>query len=112
MNKGRPQSLPTCEHGNRTQNCVKCRERDKGIREIVSPLATEFWAELPKRNANLEHMLYRAYRMGMQERVMDLSFQQLLDESAPFTQEMVHYLKERISGAEVDLDKPLTPDDE
>jgi hypothetical protein len=63
---GRPQSLPVCEHGKRGNNCSECRTRDSRIKATIKPLANEFWEELPKRNANLEHMLFRAYRMGMQ----------------------------------------------
>jgi len=66
MSNGRPQNIPTCEHGKRAgQYCADCSVRDVKIKEAVQPLAKEFWIQLPKRNANLEQALYQAYRMGM-----------------------------------------------
>lgn len=49
---------------------------------------------------------------AMHERIMDLSFQELLKECRPFTQEMIDYLKGLAGGVELDLDAPLSPDDE
>jgi len=62
----RPQSLPKCEHGQFAPNCPYCRMRDKKIAEAVQPLADEFWENARTANRSIEHMLLRAYRMGMQ----------------------------------------------
>lgn len=61
----RPQSLPKCEHGRFAPNCPDCRMRDKKIAEAVKPLADEFWENARTANRSIEHMLLRAYRMGM-----------------------------------------------
>jgi hypothetical protein len=65
-----PVGLPTCEHGfvfggskHHSRGCQQCNERDKAIREAVKPMADEFWAYRGQRE--IEHLLYRAYRMGM-----------------------------------------------
>ena len=62
----RPQSLPRCEHGRLAPDCPECRARDKKISVAVKPLADEFWEHARTANRNIEHILLRAYRMGMQ----------------------------------------------
>ena len=62
----RPQSLPKCEHRRiDVSSCPDCRMRDKKIAEAVQPLADEFWENARTANRSIEHMLLRAYRMGM-----------------------------------------------
>jgi len=46
------------------------------------------------------------------ERIMKLSFDDLLKECQPITQEKVDYIKKLVDGVEIDLDKPLNPDDD
>jgi len=61
----RPESLPRCEHGRLAPVCPECRKIDKKIYEDVQPLADEFWENARDANRSIEHMLLRAYRMGM-----------------------------------------------
>ena len=59
-----PSNLPTCEHGKIAgTNCKECYHRGELIRAEVKPLADEWWENRGKRDLN--HQLYRAYRMGM-----------------------------------------------
>jgi hypothetical protein len=62
----RPAALPRCEHGGRPGWCIECQRRDDKIRKLVQPLADEFWDHRGARD--VEHLLLRAYRMGMEER--------------------------------------------
>lgn len=59
----RPMALPRCEHGGRPGWCSDCQKRDQEINARVKPLADEFWESRGGRD--LEWLLLRAYRMGM-----------------------------------------------
>ena len=64
MNNGRPESIPTCEHGkNAYQGCAECKALANTIKAEIQCLSDEFWGERGK--ADLETLFYRAYRMGM-----------------------------------------------
>ena len=60
----RPTAPAKCDHGRVDfDNCPECRKLRKEIRGLMQPLADEFWE---RRGAvNIEHLLQRAYRMGM-----------------------------------------------
>ena len=57
----KPQSLPRCEHG-RVSDCPSCDEQRRQIEELLQPLADEFWDD--RGDHSMEHLLYRAYRLG------------------------------------------------
>lgn len=55
--------IPRCEHGNLPEYCRDCILRHE-IYTLVVPLVNEFY-ERRGGVRRLEHLLYRAYRMGM-----------------------------------------------
>jgi cytochrome c2 len=62
----RPGGRPQCEHGRLDfDRCPKCHERDAQAKEAVRPLAANFWEHKGRNAGDLDHLLYRAYRLGM-----------------------------------------------
>ena len=60
----RPASPPRCEHGYYC-NCKECAFRDMQIKLKVAPLVDLFWANKGRNMGDIEHLIFRAYRMGM-----------------------------------------------
>jgi hypothetical protein len=58
-----PQALPKCEHGYvDALQCRRCMIQSAEIHKRLRPLVNEFWKS---RGQDLDHLLYRAYHMGM-----------------------------------------------
>ena len=64
MSNNRPSPLPVCEHGRVDfEQCHECHKISAEIHLAIQPLINEFWSR--RDSYLLEHLLYRAYRMGM-----------------------------------------------
>ena len=64
----RPHKRPTCKHGHSigsTYGCRECCLESEQIRKAVAPLEELFWKHKGRNSGELDHLLHRAYRMGM-----------------------------------------------
>lgn len=86
-----PSNLPTCEHGKIAgTNCKECYHRDELIRVEVKPLADEWWEDRGKRDLN--HQLYRAYRMGMKSTTPDPLAEKVIEAAITVHDELAQHL--------------------
>ena len=63
----RPPDRPVCKHGHpvgMAHGCQKCIQEGLDIRDKVGPLVDDFWDH--KGSHDLEWLMVRAYRMGME----------------------------------------------
>ena len=64
-----PRSLPECEHGVTIHlRCQQCIDRDRTAREAVKPLVDLYWENRGRNAGDLDHLLFRAYRLGMKHK--------------------------------------------
>ena len=62
----RPPNRPTCKHGNTPGRCNDCNRETIRIQNEIRPLENLFWEEHGKNCGDLQHLLVRAYSMGME----------------------------------------------
>lgn len=62
--EGRPPNRPTCKHGKDMGMCAECQKETAMIKGKVQPLVESYWSS--KGRSDLNHLMYRAYRMGME----------------------------------------------
>lgn len=62
----RPVSGPRCKHDLPFGvACVECQKETNEIKGKVQPLIDSYWDNKGKNAGNLNHLMYRAYKMGM-----------------------------------------------